>query len=189
MTWVATASISALAIAAIGTGTEMYEAHQSEEMQEKALENKQLQNKYNSMVRKNQTLDAMDRQLQTNEAHSAASGVEMNSPSVFAQNMDVAQQGQHAIHNSDVAESLNNYSIEMQKQQARQQEHGAMIEGGLSIAGDAATAGYMYKIPKVQTSSLAQNKQASNMVQAYSPQSGAGVFMQQAGVSNAAEFS
>ena len=131
--------------------------------------------------------------LQTNEAHSAASGVEMNSPSVFAQNMDVAQQGQHAIHNSDVAESLNNYSIEMQKQQARQQEHGAMIEGGLSIAGDAATAGamagYMYKIPKVQTSSLAQNKQASNMIQAYSPQSGAGVFMQQAGVSNAAEFS
>jgi hypothetical protein len=144
MTWVASA---ALAIAAIGTGTEMYESHEAQEAQGKALENKQLQNQYSSLLRKNQTMDAMDRQLQSNEAHYAASGVQDNSPSVFAANMNTVQEGHRAIHNSDVAESLNNYSIEMEKQQSQQQETGAMIEGGLSIAGDAAYGAYKYKQP------------------------------------------
>ena len=137
--------IVALVVAVAGTAVGVAQSHAAMVEQERALHTQQLENQYNTAVRKNQTIDRIRVSLQTNEAHMAMSGAATNSPSFFAANSNIVKKGDQALRNADTAEALNNYSYQMQEANARQradlQQTGAIIHG-VGQAAQGAAQGY-----------------------------------------------
>lgn len=121
-------------------GAQMMSMQSSMLEQMEMMKNQELQNSYKDLSQKNQTLDQMKDALETNEAHMSATGMASNSGSFIAMNAETVEEGDKAMRNSDVAESLNDYSLKIQ-QQARQRQ--AYAQGIGNIAGTASSIASM----------------------------------------------
>ena len=114
----------------------MYANNEAE--QEQMIQTQTLNNQYKTLVQKNKTLDQMQISLQKGEAHQAVTGAAFNSPSFFAQQSNIVQQGDRALRNADTAQALNDYSLQMEKREMATQHINSMIQGitgGISLLG------------------------------------------------------
>lgn len=117
--------------------------------QNQMMQQQELENQYKNLSQKNQTLDQMRDALQTNEAHMAATGMAANSGSFVAMNAETVEEGDKAMRNADVAQSLNDYTLKIQQQaQQRQtyaQEIGSLAGMGSNLANTGIKAYNNYK--------------------------------------------
>ncbi len=103
--------------------------NQALQEQEQMIKTQSLDNQYKTLVNKNKTLDQMQISLQKGEAHQAVTGATFNSPTFYASQVNIIQQGDKALRNADTAEALNNYALEMKKREAETHNSNSMISG------------------------------------------------------------
>ena len=111
-------------------------AEQNEMMREQTLENS-----YKDLSQKNQTLDKMREALETNEAHMSATGMAANSPSFVAVNAETIDEGDKAMRNADVAQSLNDYTLKIQQQAAHRQAYAQELSSLGQMGSSLANSG------------------------------------------------
>jgi len=128
------AAISATTAVAGGIMSEIA-SQDALEQQQQMLETQHLQNRYQTLSRQNQTLGEMRITLQKNEAHEAASGGKMDSPSFFAQQANTIQQGDTALRNAGTAEALNDYSLDMRQSDDETNAHMRTIRNIVQTGG------------------------------------------------------
>jgi hypothetical protein len=116
--------------------------------QEQALHTQELNNTYETAVRKNQTLDQLQMQLQKGEAHQAASGARFDSPSFFNDAVQSNVEADKAIKNANVASSLNQYKLKIEQQNAERQNTTRQITASFDAVSGVAGATFSYLNPE-----------------------------------------